>query len=136
MSAKNIRFSQTVSTKQFGKRLSQLLSEQYEQLNIFKKLSEIRDTLDKEDYELSSFHLERARQDIEALLIFLEDAQQNVSAFMQLSSEQPTEQSTETKPVEKETEVVKEQPTQDPLQQLQQIEKLVNVVKSLKGDAA
>jgi hypothetical protein len=134
MSAKSIRFSQTVSTKQFGSRLAMLLNEQYEDSNLPNKLLEVKICLEDEDYELSLLHLNRLRQEIEAFLVAIDDTQQNVSSFIQLNSEQTKQ--TEEEPVEKEAEVVKEQPTQDSLQQLQQIEKLVNVVKSLKGESA
>lgn len=133
MSTKSIRFAQTVNTKQFGKKISKLLKEQYDELLLEDKMYEIQAALDNEDYEFSLMYLTRLREEISLFSMLLEDSHQNISAFLDVGKEEPVKQQ-QAEPVEKEAEIVSS--PKDPLDQLQQIEKLVNVVKSLKGEAA
>lgn len=144
----NIRFSQTINIKQFSKKLSEILREQTRALNLYGKTEEIEGSLEAEDYELSLLYLARFRQDLELFCLSVEDVEQNISSYLQASAApQPTKPVVEQpQVVEKEAEIVTSQPipvqeqqttqVQNPFEQIQQIEKLVNAVRSLKGDAA
>lgn len=137
MSVKSIRFAQTINTKNFGARLSALLSEQYEDMSLNAKIDKVRGAFASGDFELSLLYLSRIRKDLEVFSMFVGDTEQNVSAFVDLDKEPPTKEEQSPQPIEKEAEVVSApmQQATDPMQQLQQIEKLVNVVKGLKGES-
>lgn len=128
---KNIRFSQTVSIKNFNKSLCKNLYEQATDLSLHDKVSEIYGLIEQEDYELSLMYLARLREQLELFSMVVEDTQQNITSFIEINND-----TKETQPVEeKQAEVIQSAQNQkDPLEQLQQIEKLVNVVKNLKGE--
>ena len=127
----NIRFSHTVSTRQFNKKVSSLLWEQTDNLSLQNQIVQLQTFLENEDYELFLPHLARLKENVELYLMFLNDTEDNVSSYLNLQQKQ--EDVVEPQP--KEPEVVQStQPSKDPMEQLQQIEKLVNVVKSLKGE--
>jgi hypothetical protein len=127
----NIRFSHTVSTKQFNKKVSSLLWEQTDNLSLQNQIVQLQTFLENEDYELFLPHLARLKENVELYLMFLNDTEENVSSYLNLQQKQ--EDVVEPQP--KETEVIQStQPSKDPMEQLQQIEKLVSVVKSLKGE--
>ena len=127
---KNVKFAYTVSTKNFTKKMAELLElsldESKHQEHIDNAIYELRNG----NHEMFFACLANARTDIELLLLALNDTEDNVRGFIDVSQQKPEpQQQTASEP---KTEVVQSAPTVDPFAQLQQLQSLVNTIKDLK----
>jgi hypothetical protein len=127
---KNVKFAYTVSTKNFTKKIAELLELSLDDSNHQYHIDSAIYELKNENYNMFFACLADARNDIELLLMNLNDVEDNVRGFLDVEQQKPEPQPQTQTVSEQKTEVV--QPTGDPFAQLQQLQSLVNTIKDLK----
>ena len=140
MSEKHIRFSCISNTKNFSRKLSKMFIDEYHGLSLDSLADRLCVSVEEEEHEAFILNIRKMNNNLEVLRVLLEDLENNFTAFKNLSEPVATVSTAEEEkqsselPVSDNTE--EQQSVKNPTEQLEQVAKLVNMLKEFKGNAS
>ena len=137
MSEKHIRFSCISNTKNFSRKLSKMFIDEYHGLSLDSLADRLCVSVEEEEHEAFILNIRKMNNNLEVLRVLLEDLENNFIAFKNLSGPVATveeEKQSSELPVSDNTE--EQQSVKNPTEQLEQVAKLVNILKEFKGNAS
>jgi len=137
MSEKHIRFSCISNTKNFSRKLSKMFIDEYHGLSLDSLADRLCVSVEEEEHEAFILNIRKMNNNLEVLRVLLEDLENNFIAFKNLSGPVATveeEKQSSELPVSDNTE--EQQSVKNPTEQLEQVAKLVNMLKEFKGNAS
>lgn len=137
MSEKHIRFSYISNTKNFSRKLSKMFIDEYHDLSLDSLADRLCVSIEEEEHEAFILNIRKMNNNLEVLRVLLEDLENNFIAFKNLSGPVATveeEKQSSELPVSDNTE--EQQSVKNPTEQLEQVAKLVNILKEFKGNAS
>jgi plasmid rolling circle replication initiator protein Rep len=130
---RNIKFSFTVKEKDFAKTMANLLVEQFNNNKLDEHAYNLKDMLEDGEYYLFLAKVKALKDELELLQMVVNDVEENVYSFINIDNENTSSvQEQQTSVVEP----TQTQPTENLVEQLKQVEKLVDMVKGLKKENA
>jgi plasmid rolling circle replication initiator protein Rep len=130
---RNIKFSFTVKEKDFAKKMANLLVEQFNNNKLDEHAYNLKDMLEDGEYYLFLAKVKALKDELELLQMVVNDVEENVYSFINIDNENTSSvQEQQTSVVEP----TQTQPTENLVEQLKQVEKLVDMVKGLKKENA
>lgn len=137
MSEKHIRFSYISNTKNFSRKLSKMFIDEYHDLSLDSLADRLCVSIEEEEHEAFILNIRKMNNNLEVLRVLLEDLENNFIAFKNLSGPVATveeEKQSSELPVSDNTE--EQQSVKNPTEQLEQVAKLVNILKEFKGNTS